>query len=219
MECERQPVHFLFGSSPADFRTKPSEIAPRWARSRTLTTAASRGCVTNRQLPREARLADVAGRTDSAARPCDGRSRRSVLSEPSRRVPASPVPEQPDRKPAGSANVPEKIDGARGTASLVERQRYRSRCRGIHSKSIAQKLLPSGVVKGLNNKAQVTMRKSYGFHRLPHLPLPRTCALPLAWQITRAGIDPRFLLTSLHYRFLQKTNLDVSPLPSLRYKS
>jgi transposase len=31
-----------------------------------------------------------------------------------------------------------------------------------------QKLLSSGVVEGLNNKAKVTMRKSYGF---PHLPL------------------------------------------------
>jgi transposase len=27
----------------------------------------------------------------------------------------------------------------------------------------AQKLLSSGVVEGLNNKAKVTMRKSYGF--------------------------------------------------------
>src|SRR5438270_7439903 len=32
--------------------------------------------------------------------------------------------------------------------------------------------------------------------RFPHLPLPRTCALSLTWQITRAGIDPRFLLTN-----------------------
>src|SRR5437762_14162221 len=56
----------------------------------------------------------------------------------------------------------------------------------------AQKLLSSGVVEGLNNKAKVTMRKSYGFH----LPLPRTCALSLTWQVARAGIDHRILLTN-----------------------
>src|ERR1039458_6872409 len=32
--------------------------------------------------------------------------------------------------------------------------------------------------------------------RLPHLPLPRTCALSLTWQVARAGIDPRILLTN-----------------------
>src|SRR5579864_3831004 len=26
--------------------------------------------------------------------------------------------------------------------------------------------------------------------RFPHLPLPRTCALSLTWQVARAGIDP-----------------------------
>jgi hypothetical protein len=55
----------------------------------------------------------------------------------------------------------------------------------------AQKLLSSGVVEGLNNKAKVTMRKSYGFrtyhvfelafyHSLGKLP----------------GVHPRFPLTS-----------------------
>ena len=44
----------------------------------------------------------------------------------------------------------------------------------------AQKLLSSGVVEGLNNKAKVTMRKPL---RFPHLPLPRTCALSLTWQV------------------------------------
>jgi transposase len=35
----------------------------------------------------------------------------------------------------------------------------------------AQKLISSGVVEGLNNKAKVTMRKSYGFrtYRVPEL--------------------------------------------------
>jgi hypothetical protein len=58
----------------------------------------------------------------------------------------------------------------------------------------AQKLLSSGVVEGLNNKARVTNEKTL---RFPHLPLPRTCALSLSWQITGAGIDPRILLTNL----------------------
>ena len=37
----------------------------------------------------------------------------------------------------------------------------------------AQKLISSGVVEGLNNKAKVTMRKSYGFrtHRVLELAL------------------------------------------------
>ncbi len=49
----------------------------------------------------------------------------------------------------------------------------------------AQKLLSSGVVEGLNNKARVTMRKAYGFrtfrvlklalyHSLAKLPEPET---------------------------------------------
>jgi hypothetical protein len=43
----------------------------------------------------------------------------------------------------------------------------------------AQKLLSSGVVEGLNNQAKVTMRKSYGFRKLPRC---RTCPLSLTWQ-------------------------------------
>ncbi len=35
----------------------------------------------------------------------------------------------------------------------------------------AQKLLSSGVVEGLNNKAKVTMRKSYGFRAIRCLEL------------------------------------------------
>jgi hypothetical protein len=56
----------------------------------------------------------------------------------------------------------------------------------------AQKLLSGGVFQGLNNKSKVTMRNLTA----PRLPLPRTCALSLSWQITRAGIDPRFFLTN-----------------------
>jgi hypothetical protein len=47
----------------------------------------------------------------------------------------------------------------------------------------AQKLISSGVVEGLNNKAKVTMRS-------PTVFAPN-------WQATRAGIDPRILLTNL----------------------
>lgn len=43
----------------------------------------------------------------------------------------------------------------------------------------AQKLISSGVVEGLNNKAKVTMRKSYGFS---HLPRSRTRLVSLTWQ-------------------------------------
>ena len=36
---------------------------------------------------------------------------------------------------------------------------------------LAKKLISSGVVEGLNNKAKVTMRKSYGFRTFPVLEL------------------------------------------------
>src|SRR5580698_297463 len=35
--------------------------------------------------------------------------------------------------------------------------------------------------------------------RLPNVPLPRTRALSLTWQITGAGINPRFFLTNLFF--------------------
>src|SRR5690349_2427969 len=57
----------------------------------------------------------------------------------------------------------------------------------------AQKLLSSGVVEGLNNKAKLTNEKIL---RIPHLPLSRTRPLSLTWQITGAGINPRFFLTN-----------------------
>ena len=57
----------------------------------------------------------------------------------------------------------------------------------------AEKLLSSGVVGGLNNKDKVTMRKSYGFRSYNVLE-PRP--LSFTWQAARAGIYPRFLLTS-----------------------
>jgi transposase len=63
----------------------------------------------------------------------------------------------------------------------------------------AQKLLSSGVVEGLNNKAKVTMRKSYGFRTYPR---PRTRPLSLTWQTPRARVHPRFLLTSPNLRDL-----------------
>jgi len=45
----------------------------------------------------------------------------------------------------------------------------------------AQKLISSGVLEGLNNKAKVTLRKSYGFrtYRVLQLaPLSLTCRRP-----------------------------------------
>ncbi len=57
----------------------------------------------------------------------------------------------------------------------------------------AQKLLSSGVVEGLNNKAKVTMRKSYGFRTFR---CPRTRPLSLTWQAARTRIHPRFFLTN-----------------------
>src|SRR5713101_1399925 len=41
--------------------------------------------------------------------------------------------------------------------------------------------------------------------RIPYLPLSRTCALSLTWQITGAGINPRVFLTNRNYR----ENLDI----------
>jgi hypothetical protein len=58
----------------------------------------------------------------------------------------------------------------------------------------AQKLLSSGVVEGLNKKAKVTMRRSYGSRTLPNT---RTRALSLTWQAAGTRFHPRFLLTSL----------------------
>ena len=46
----------------------------------------------------------------------------------------------------------------------------------------AQKLISSGVVDGLNNKAKVTMRKSEKILRLSHLSGTRTGPLSLTWQ-------------------------------------
>jgi len=42
----------------------------------------------------------------------------------------------------------------------------------------AQKLISSGVVEGLNNKAKITIRKSNGFRTYR----PRTYPLSLTWQ-------------------------------------
>jgi len=57
----------------------------------------------------------------------------------------------------------------------------------------AQKLLSSGVVEGLNNKAKSHHEKIVWFS---HLSRPRTRHLPLTWQAARTRFHPRFLLTS-----------------------
>jgi hypothetical protein len=56
----------------------------------------------------------------------------------------------------------------------------------------AQKLLSSGVVE-LVQQGQSHDEKIL---RLSRLPRPRTCPLSLTWQAARAGVPPRFLLTS-----------------------
>jgi transposase len=57
----------------------------------------------------------------------------------------------------------------------------RQHCELILNYFRAQKLLSSGVVEGLNNKAKVTMRKSYGFRtfRCLELALYHTLFPPL----------------------------------------
>jgi transposase len=62
----------------------------------------------------------------------------------------------------------------------------------------AKKAFSSGVVEGLNNKAKVTKRTSYGF---------RTCRcaenrlISCTWESTYAKNDPQILLTRLKIRF------------------
>src|SRR5437868_215091 len=55
----------------------------------------------------------------------------------------------------------------------------------------AQKLLSSGVVEGTTKP-----NSNEKILRIPHLPLSRTRPLSLTWQITGAGINPRFFLTN-----------------------
>src|SRR5262245_39515087 len=57
----------------------------------------------------------------------------------------------------------------------------------------AQKLLSSGGVEGVNNKAKVTMRKSYGFRTYRVLEL---ALYHLLGKLPRARVYPRFLLTN-----------------------
>jgi transposase len=57
--------------------------------------------------------------------------------------------------------------------------------------------------------------------RLPYLSSPRTCSLSLTWQAARAGINPRFLLTSLFYLMDSGERgefFSVSSASSLMYK-
>src|SRR5208283_5301979 len=56
----------------------------------------------------------------------------------------------------------------------------------------AQKLLSSGVVEGLNNKAKVTMRKSYGFRTYRVLELA-LASDPSPSPPTISSDDPRIL--------------------------
>src|ERR1700688_4916224 len=49
--------------------------------------------------------------------------------------------------------------------------------------------------------------------RLSHLPSPRTCTLSLTWQAARAGIHPRFLLTSQKIRRLVLRRLRAFSAP------
>jgi len=57
----------------------------------------------------------------------------------------------------------------------------------------ARKKFSSGVIEGLNNKAKVTMRKSYGFRtfRVTELALYHS-----PWQAARAGTHPQIFLTN-----------------------
>ncbi len=92
-------------------------------------------------------------------------------------------------RPLGQGNS--SMNGAvRSCAPRIEPMKKIARSLREHRKVIlnyfrAQKLLSSGVVEGLNNKAKVTMRKSYGFrtfrclelaldHSLGKLPAPES---------------------------------------------
>src|SRR5580698_6200014 len=46
--------------------------------------------------------------------------------------------------------------------------------------------------------------------RLPNVPLPRTRALSLTWQITGAGINPRFFLTNLIFDVSDSNDTPIS---------
>ena len=76
----------------------------------------------------------------------------------------------------------------------------------------AQKLLSSGVVEGLNNKAKVTMRKSYGFRTFRCLEL----ALYHSLGKLPAGIDPRILLTNRNFIQLLDANAGTIQSPGSR---
>jgi hypothetical protein len=54
---------------------------------------------------------------------------------------------------------------------------------------LGQKLLSSGVVEGLDNKAKLTIRRSYG---VSHLLCARTRPLSFTWQTAGTRINPDF---------------------------
>src|SRR5216684_3152121 len=50
--------------------------------------------------------------------------------------------------------------------------------------------------RGCRGPEQQSQTHNEKILRIPHLPLSRTRPLSLTWQITRAGINPRFFLTN-----------------------
>src|SRR5216684_2180922 len=58
--------------------------------------------------------------------------------------------------------------------------------------------------RGCRGPEQQSQTHNEKILRIPHLPLSRTRPLSLTWQITRAGINPRFFLTNLKKELVQK---------------
>src|ERR1700687_622028 len=54
--------------------------------------------------------------------------------------------------------------------------------------------------RGCRGPEQQSQSHNEKILRIPHLPLSRTRALSLTWQITGARINPRFFLTNCHAR-------------------
>ena len=70
----------------------------------------------------------------------------------------------------------------------------------------AQKLLSSGVVEGLNNKAKVTMRKSYGFRTFRCLELALYHSLG---KLPEPEASIRFFLTNLFIEGAEPGDADL----------
>src|SRR6266446_6716696 len=54
--------------------------------------------------------------------------------------------------------------------------------------------------RGCRGPEQQSQTHNEKILRIPHLPLSRTRPLSLTWQITGAGINPRFFLTNLNFK-------------------